>query len=535
LKKVNTAKTLNKIGRKLFFVGYIIILTMLGIQLFFGDQIAFLINSLESENVHEGSEESIVIGYAFAPSRLDPVEYNPTTRSHIVDIYEGLVSTDRNLKTVPALAVSWGLKDSNTWEFRLRPNIYFHNGDEVTVEDVLSSIDNAMTDTDSQLKNLLGTIDEVKAVGEDRVQVVTKVPDPLLLSKLAVTYITPEDHFDLSTPIGTGPYRFVSRDDNELKLEAFHNYWGGPSYYHDATLRTIPNRRDRIKALEEGTIDLLVNVPPNVACSVTENYDDLEGCTDLKTEGLEIKSIPSLEVSFLIFNFDNELFKDKKIRESLKKALDPQTFVDLAFGFARPVGQYVSSGVFGFNPEIEASTYDIESAEEIKKQFEGSFERIAVTLDFPMGTEAVAYYVQQQFKEFGIDTDLNPLEGIDFLEKIESGESDLYFLGWRSELGDSGDFLEAIAHTRQTRNQKGLLNGANYSNDEVDKLIEDSQQELDTEKRLQALQEAMRLITEEDILGIPLFESETIYAFKDSVHFEPRVDGYVFVSQLHHQ
>lgn len=527
-------KTAKEIIKKILFGGYIAALLIIGIQLFFGDQIMFLVNSLKSGGETEiCSEDKLIIGYAFAPDSLDPLQFTPIARTHLKDIYEGLVRTDRNLKIEPAIAVSWGMIEPTVWEFRLRPNVIFHNGKTLTPEDVVYSVEEAMEDTSSQLKNLLGTIDKVEAVSDDKIRVTTKAPDPLLLNKLAVTYIFPRDYFDLSKPVGTGPYSFVSREGDELKLTRFENYWGLLPYYRDVVLKSIPNRHDRVDALERGVIDILVNVPPNVACSVTEKYVDAEGCMSLDAQGLKIKSIPSLEVSFLIFNFENELFQDKKIRENVRKALDPQFFVDTAFGFARPSGQYVSSGVFGFNPEIDNVTYDIDSAvDTIGKRFEGSFERVSVTFDYPEGLDALAYYIQDQFHEFGIDVELNSLDGVDLRAKINDGDSDFYFLGWRSEIGDAGDFLEAVAHSRQTRNQLGLYNGGNYKNDEVDELIEDSQSEMDAEERLSLLQYAMHIITEDDIIGVPLFESETIFAFRDYVNFEPRVDGLVYASEI---
>jgi peptide/nickel transport system substrate-binding protein len=531
---VSEQKTAKEIIKKLLFGGYIAALIVIGIQLFFGDQIMFLVNSLKSDQETQiCSEDKLIIGYAFAPESLDPLQFTPVARTHIKDIYEGLVRTDRNLKIEPAIAVSWGMTESTVWEFRLRPEVIFHNGKTLTPEDIVNSIEKAMNDSTSQLKNLLGTIEKVEAVSDDRIQITTKVPDPLLLNKLAVTYIFPRDYFDLSRPVGTGPYSFVSREGDELKLTRFENYWGLLPYYRDVVLKSIPNRRGRIDALEDGSIDILVNVPPNVACSVTEKYSDADGCMSLDAEGLKIKSIPSLEVSFLIFNFENELFQDKTIRENVRKALDPQFFIDTAFGFARPSGQYVSSGVFGFNPEIDNVIYNIgDAVNVIGKRFEESFERVSVIFDYPEGLDALAYYIQDQFHEFGVDVELNPLDGVDLRQKINDGDSDFYFLGWRSEIGDAGDFLEAVAHSRQTRKQLGLYNGGNYANSEVDKLIEDSQREMDAEERLRLMQYAMHIITEDDVIGVPLFESETIFAFREYVNFEPRVDGLVFASEI---
>jgi ABC-type oligopeptide transport system substrate-binding subunit len=144
----------------------------------------------------------------------------------------------------------------------------------------------------------------------------------------------------------------------------------------------------------------------------------------------------------------------------------------------------------------------------------------------------VGEYVQDQLRELGIDVVLNPLNEFELQQKIISGESDFYYLGWRSELGDSLDFLGAVAYTRNIEEETGLFNGMNYSNEEVDILIEDAKQNHDTSSRVRQMQKAMKIIVEDDIIGIPLFESETLYAFNKDVKFQPRVDGQVFVYSI---
>jgi peptide/nickel transport system substrate-binding protein len=513
---------------------FVVALIIVGAKLFFEDQVSFLVNYVNppAVTVH-GSAEKLVIGYAYKPAELDPTLFDPVTRSYLVDIYEGLVRTDRDLKIKPALAVSWGLLDSTTWEFRLRPGVKFHDGQDMSVNDVISSLEKARTAPHSQLVNLFATVESVTAVGTDRIRIKTKVPDPLLLNKLAVTYIFPSSLKTFDHPVGTGPYAFGSGTDQDYNLGIYTDYWGEKPYFQDVTLKYIPGRNDRIDALRNGEIQILANMPPNYACSKTEKYRTAEGCNDLTNESIEIKSIPSLEVSFLVFNHRNKLFERKEVRKAISEVFDQQVFVDLAFGFARPAGQFVSSGVFGFNPDIKKTVFDPENA---KREFlavtTDIFESMEVTFDYPDGLETIGQYVQSQLRDLGLNVTLNPLSSEKLQEKIEDGDSDFYFLGWRSELGSASDFMQFVAHSVNVAKGYGFFNGAHYGNKTVDALIEKSEQNLDTESRLKQLQEAMKILVEDDIYGIPLYESETVFAFYDWIKFDPRVDGYIHVSEL---
>ncbi len=499
---------------------YALVLVFVGIVLFGGDQILFFANSFTGTPEQHPSAETLTVAYAFPVQSLEPTLFDPVTRSRLVNVYEGLVRTDRNLKIEPAIAVSWGLVDLTTWEFTLRPGVKFHDGAEVRTSDVVDSIERARTHEGSQLKNLLNSISEVKSVDEKTLRITTRVPDPLLLNKLAVTYVFPKDQTDFEKPVGTGPYQFVSLDDGSLSLKRFEDYWGEKPYYGQVVLRSITGRDERTNALKNGSVDLLADVPPSAA-------------SGLVSQDIVLKTIPSLEVNFLMMNPNEGLFINKGLREAAAYALDRQQFVEIAGGYAQPVRQFVSSGVFGFNPEIEGYAFDMKkalaTAEPVTSQ---SFEQLLVMLDYAVGNDVIAQYIQDQFRQIGIDVLLNPLPGQEFQEKLESGSSELYYLGWRSELGDANDFLQNVVHSRDQSGLSGQYNGTGYLNPEVDELIDSSLHDLNVKTRLKSMQEAMKILVEDDIAGIPLFETQTIFAYKNKLQFEPRVDGYVYAAEI---
>ena len=219
--KKSRSKNLKKLGLAI----YVAFLAIIGGYLFFGEYVVF--NSLSTvEDNLRGASYKLVMGYAFAPVSLEPTLFDPVTRSHLVDIYEGLVKTDRNLNITSGVAVSWGLLDPLTWEFTLRPGVQFHDGTMVHPKDVVASIERAQTFEQSQLKSLLNTIEKMEVIDDRTLLIHTSVPDPLLLQKMAVTYIFPRQWTDFEQPMGTGPYQFISRDSFRLIMHRFKEYWG---------------------------------------------------------------------------------------------------------------------------------------------------------------------------------------------------------------------------------------------------------------------------------------------------------------------
>lgn len=508
----------------------------MGVYLFFGEQILFYLRNTTDifERPSARSETEVLkIAYAFPHEQHDPVYFDPVTRGHLVDIYQGLVGTDESLNIRPSLAVSWGLIDPFTWEFLLRRDVKFHNGNDFTSADAAYSIDRARKDVNSQIKSLLNTIESVEVIDDYKLRIHTSVPDPLILQKMAITFIYPDGFKDFESPVGTGPYKFVSHTYDVMELAAFEDYWGTQPAFKNVELRVIEDRRERILALENNEVQMLINMPPNYACSYFDEYKKYEGCMKIENPDVQVEALPGLEVGFLMFNFNNNLFSEKNIRGAVAKALDRNIFIDIAFGFAVPAKQFVSSGVFGFNPDIKPYEYNLESAkEEISKSIDSEFDVVTVTFDYPETLSPVGQYVQTQLGQLGIRVELNPLSDYELQEKIASGESDFYYLGWRSELGDASDFLLSVVHSEDETKGYGLFNGINYANREVDALIEAAQQNMDTKSRLRQLQEAMGIITEQDVIGVPLFESEVVYAFSNKINFKPRIDGYVFASSI---
>jgi ABC-type oligopeptide transport system substrate-binding subunit len=134
--------------------------------------------------------------------------------------------------------------------------------------------------------------------------------------------------------------------------------------------------------------------------------------------------------------------------------------------------------------------------------------------------------VRSKLAEVGVNVVVSYLEDQALLDSMEKGKADIYFMGFESGIGDASTFLYYIAYSQ------GPYAFWGYVNEYVDKLITASMTEMDVMGRRKDLQEAMKVLIVDDVLGVPLFEYETVYAFNDKLSISPRVDGIIYFDEL---
>jgi peptide/nickel transport system substrate-binding protein len=175
-----------------------------------------------------GHAKDLTVGLSASTTSMDPQFYVVGPNSAMArNIFDGLVNQDAKQQIQPALAVSWRTIDDTTWEFKLRPNVKFHDGSDFTAEDVVASIKRvplASKNSPSSFAAYVKAITEVSAVDPLTVQIKTDGPTPLLLNNLSRISILPAEMEKATTQemnsgkgvVGTGPFKFVSwtPDDN---------------------------------------------------------------------------------------------------------------------------------------------------------------------------------------------------------------------------------------------------------------------------------------------------------------------------------
>lgn len=511
---------LQKAAKHIFYTVFVLAFVVVTSQLFFDQQTSQLIGAvggfLNGNNAAKTSRSLDVLRvvYPDEPIALEPTRADPTTRQRLNNIYEPLVQTDRDLKIKPALAVNWGLIDDYTWEFRLRPNVLFHDGSSFDADDVKVSLERALNYPDSELTGILETVKSVSVMDKMTVRIETTTPDPLLLQRLAMILIVPLEYADkeIPKPVGTGSYQFKSWDpESEIVLVRNPNYWGQQSKFKEVDMFVRVDKLERVQMLFDGKVDFIAFVP----------YD---GVDLVKQNGYKITTIPSLEVQFLMFNMQSPLLSDKNNRIAVSMALSQDELIDAIGGFARKVSQFVSSGVFGFSQYIDDHIYDQKQSESIAQAT--GLKGKTLKFNLSEGLTVLGDYVKEKLKEVGVNVIVSYMDEGSLVESMKNKKADIYFLGFKSGIGDASTFLYFIAYS------KGPYNFWGYSNEYVDKLIESSLVEMDVTGRRKNLQESMKVITEDDVVGVPLFEYETVFAFNNKLDINPRIDGIIMFDEL---
>ncbi len=265
----------------------------------------------------EGGEITVGL-YNDLDASLDPhmSSSSAATREILFNIFEGLVKPDSEGNLVPAIASSYTANDTaDVYTFKLREGVKFHDGREVTANDVVWSLSRAagLLGGDTLVADV-AHIASVESVDGDIVVTLSK-PDTEFLAHATVAII-PEGHDPLSSVIGTGPYKFVSRvvQDN-IVLEKNADYWGEPAHLDKVTLKIIEDPETLVMSLRSGALDMAVRLDAS-QIGTLDNMNILEGSSNI--------------VQALYLNNAVKPFDDVRVRQALCYAIDKHMVIDLA-------------------------------------------------------------------------------------------------------------------------------------------------------------------------------------------------------------
>ncbi len=466
------------------------------------------------------TKDTIVIAQGTDAISLDPHKHTTyTTQNALWHMYEPLVMRDAQGRYLPGLATEWKTLNDTTWQFKLRPNVKFHNGDPLTAEDVKFTFERALNpDTKTPTRANLTEIERVEVVDPTTVNFVTKGPYPVLLYRLCEnsfsSVIIPSkfvkekgDDILAKEPIGTGPYKFVShRKDERLELEANPEYWGGAPPIKKAIFRPIPETAARIAELRSGGADLIVNVPP-------------EQVSSLDSGGTKVDTVPSDFIMMVVFNtLDAGPLQKKEVRQALNHAVDVDAIVkNVMGGLAQRIAVSLPREALGYPKEMQPYPFDPEKAKQMLAAagFPSGFKvpfisRSGRYLKDKEVVETVAGYLQK----VGVETELRLVEpGVWAELSNRKGREGLSYPGWSGP--DAELVWSNILATGQLQSY--------YSNPELDALMQQGGRTLDEKARLEAYDKAARLIKEE-APHLPLFQPPLIFARSEKLSWTPRGD-----------
>jgi peptide/nickel transport system substrate-binding protein len=434
---------------------------------------------------------------------MDPHAQNEgQTRTFALQVEEQLVGRRPDMSKVPALAVSWRLVNPTTWEFKLRPDVKFHDGRPFTSDDVVFSFKRALMPT-SDMKEIIGTITDVVAIDPLTVHIITKGPDPILLDEVTNIFIMSrgwaaqhdvaapqnygggEETYAVRHANGTGPFMLELREpDVRTVMVKNPNWWGLKENPHnvDRIIYTpIKNPATRVAALLSGELDFLLDPP-------------VQDLARIESSGMfQVTRAPSPWTIFLGMNAGSkELasssvkgknpFADIRVRKAFNMAIDVNGISQrIMRGLAQPAGNLVPPGVYGYDPAIDMHLpFDAAGAKTLLAEagYPAGFD---VRLDCPndryLNDEPICQAVVGMLARIGVKVTLDLKPRTLHMPRVQNKQSDFYMLGWGTDTTDAHNHLSFLALPNS------VWNGTGYDDPKLFDLINGMATEIDTAKR----------------------------------------------------
>ena len=304
-------------------------------------------NKLSGNPVEGGS---IKVGISQDLDSLDPHKAVAAgTKEVLFNIYEGLVKPDKDGNLIEAVASDYAISDdAKVYTFTLRDGVKFHNGNDVTAEDVKYSIDRcADTSNGDPLVSAYSIIESVNILDEKTVEIRLTEPNTEFLAYMT-TAVIPKDYDALETaPVGTGPFKYVSRSPQEnVVLEKNEDYWGEKAHLDKVEFKIVADADMLVTNLKGGSIDMAMRLTSGQAAELTDGFHIEEGTMNL--------------VQALYLNNDAKPLDNEKVRQALCYAVNPDEIMDImADGKGVRIGTSMYPGLKKYYDEEYAHYYEL--------------------------------------------------------------------------------------------------------------------------------------------------------------------------------
>jgi len=480
------------------------------------------------------SGEGVLNLYGQDPYTLDPaVSGEMTSHEYIVQLFSGLVCLGDELEPAPDIAQSWQTSsDGMTYTFYLRQDVKFHDGRQLTAEDFKYSWERACDpETDSltaatYLGDIVGVeevlsgategISGVNVIDDYTLEVTIDAPKSYFLSKLTYPTAFVVDRADVGsggewwrTPNGTGPFRLKQWEETELLvLERNELYYGGIANLNQVVFHLWGGMP--MNMYETGEIDI-----------ATAYLAYIEKVTDETGPFyLDLEVVSELSFFYVGFNATRPPFDDADIRRAFSQAIDKDKLVSLVFkNMMRRADGVLPPGMPGYNEGLAGLDYDVdESKELIANSSYGDVSELPPITITTMGwggqiSQELEAIVHQWRENLGVEVRVRQLEPEMFLYNLKEEKDEMFYMGWIADYAHPQNFLDILFRSGAD------INYGEYSNPEVDALLDSAGVEQDSELSLALYQQAEQKLVE-DAACLPLYFGQSYIMVK------PYVKGY---------
>ena len=441
-------------------------------------------------------------------------DYDPATTYSSGDklVFSGLVSLDPHLNLAPDLAETWEVSaDGTVYTFHIRANAKFHDGRDVTAQDVVFSWERAASpdlasDTVlTYLGDIVGvremvdgeadSISGLKVIDEKTLQVTIDAPKPYFIMKLTfpTAFVVDENNVSAGEewvlqPNGTGPYKLTEwRSYEYILYEANQDFYLGAPSIPYVVVKLYAG--DDVRLFETGEVDVA-----SVSLYSAERMLD-------PTEPLNANLVTGVDLctNYVVFDTTRPPFDDVNVRKAFSMAFDRQRYIDVLYrGLALPAEGIYPPGLPGFSYDLEGLPYDPAQARELLQQSKyGGPEGLPEIVYTNAGIGSyvgsnVAALAEMWEQNLGVTIKVENIDYNFYYEQVFSGNhGQIFDGGWCADYPDPENFADVLFHSGSSQNH------GDYSNPELDTLLEAARIERDVTKRIEMYQQAERMIVDE--------------------------------------
>lgn len=475
-------------------------------------------------------DKKLTIGAKAITNRLDPMyiaDQEGFTYAYMV--YDCLVESDHSGNYEPSLAESWEVDDAGTtWTFHLREGVKFQNGQDFTSADVVCSYQRVLDDpTCNMYVDHWNTLESVNAVDDYTVEITTSEPFAMMLASVGWTWIIPHEAYEeygdalfsehRDIQCGTGPWELTEYNEGQnWTVSKYADCWKtNDSYYDEVEFRALNEPATAISAHLAG--DIQVNM--NLSEEMLSMYD---GTSDRITINPE-----TAESVFYYCQFncnEGEVFSDPNLRLAFDYAIDRQAIID---GYYADRNDGIPNGLFctqtfGYDESYPAYEYDPEKAKELVEASDYDGTEIVLNVKTSEAyAQEVGLAIVENLNAVGFNASVEPIEPATMNTIRAEGDYDIFMV---TQIHADGD-----AYSHLTKRVLLDAHHSGYVDEELNSLITQANQELDTDARadlLHQINEKMRetpanqsnivvyydkTAIDNGIINLPVYQDEVHY------------------------
>ncbi len=428
----------------------------------------------------------IVVGIPQDLDSLDPHKAEAAgTREVLFNIFEGLVKPDSTGNYVPAVASDYKISDdAKTYTFTLRDGVKFHDGSDVTVEDVIYSINRCKDDSNGEaLVPEYSNIDKIESTDSKTIVITLKEANTEFLPYLDKAIIPASNKNPESNVIGTGPFKYVSRSAQEnVVVERFDDYWGDKAYLDKVTFKIESDTDSIVMDLNGGSIDMY--------CRITDDQSN-----QLSKDDFNVEEGTMNLVQALYLNNAEKPFDDVRVRQALSYAINRQEIMDyMAGGKGTAIGSAMFPAFSKYYEDL-TSVYsqDVNKAKELLKEA-GYPDGFEMTITVPSNYQPhidTAQVLVEQLKAIGVTAKIQQIEWSSWL-------TDVYGAKKYQSTVVGFDASTLTASALLARYQSDASNNCfNFSSKKYDETFKKAQATVDDNEKTQLYKECEKILAEE--------------------------------------